>query len=1218
MKARSGRRGNALVLVAALLVLMVLMATVFLTRARGIRTSAKAARQVAERDRLVESAARSVASEIAGSLFTRPIDYDPNDPLLGDARTRPVEEARRLPPSPDATRHDVDTTFAWNYAPSETVAWTNPPDWLTWPLRPGRLREMVRDQGYTLEPGVWSWPTVIGPDGQQYPLFAGGDWTGADIDSSNIILSPQENPLGGPGVSDTRWLRDLEPQRSASRPLSNQQDMFNDPTQLPDTPTTALSQRQADVPTHWRHLSFPGTSWNGWKMCTDIADVTGARTSRYPDGAPGNGAWVDGYTYYGGLLDRLDLPVEQWPAMMPTYRESGFGGTTDYRLSGYATDNPNIANNLEPIDSDLGGTAMSPGNPTTPLYPDDTRLSLADGNWANSHWDFWDRWQNWFTPLGYREATRLAEQGSGMLLPPNLYDLSDINGNGIHHEIGEQADDEYDSGTLRHLVSRVLADSDGDGNTDAFWFLSPEIGADGTRQLVAMSVTDNSGRLNVNAGTRGFGSDSVEGGGTRWDFEGTRGLTPADLALVGQNYAPFGPNDDVIAPIGQPTWNIGFFDADHHQDALQRGLQTNGGWPVVHSVWADYNQQLAPYYGESERFGWHSERWQEPSNWTSNLLGALGIRDHMAFPDGSWGGDGPADVNDRENRTFYYQTGVSQPGSPQGVFTPFTLSDEFELRAYESQNMPWLYSRLERAVGGMSTQWNSYENILRGNIERTESSEDGEQLTLRQLGADLRHRLTTISGARNDLLAPHLRADQRLSVPPLWMFSDHSSAGDGQDIIDLSTEDRLLLLDGLVDQMRTKIDLREAPTTTRTVGFSAAGAYRRLDLHDRLIRRSTDPDFYWRRRPGRVGYGLMLGLTGGSPSAIDERSGSWESIRTGDRSSLYGPGDQAWEKTRLSAAAMAANLRRQMEPFLPEGPYPAGRSGDATAQGPFSTLPGIRPSGAVSLPFFPLGYIPDTDTALTLSTDLDDDAQGDNLADMFQWADGGYTSRVAMQRATDTISTFPPDDASTMDAVKVDLDGDGTLDNGLGPDPYYEHVAAADIVKDSWDPRITVLPAEPQPVIGEVFVAHVARPWRIPGEPTNDVGTVGYTDSNDWTMLTAYVNDDDVQFELTKEAVYGGTTLELADYMPPVRPRTVLAVQLLNPFDVPIVLVERGLPQYRLRLVTADRFNPTNNINPYDFEGHGAVRFVAIGRGRVRRPPGASIRVATRLIHVIG
>ena len=40
-------------------------------------------------------------------------------------------------------------------------------------------------------------------------------------------------------------------------------------------------------------------------------------------------------------------------------------------------------------------------------------------------------------------------------------------------DLGERPQDEFIPGTARNVVSRVLADTDGDGYTDSFWFLSP-------------------------------------------------------------------------------------------------------------------------------------------------------------------------------------------------------------------------------------------------------------------------------------------------------------------------------------------------------------------------------------------------------------------------------------------------------------------------------------------------------------------------------------------------------------------------------------------------------------------------------------------------------------------------------------------------------------------------------------------------------------------------
>ncbi|MDP6891334.1 MAG: hypothetical protein QF471_08380, partial [Phycisphaerales bacterium] len=146
------RRGNALILVAGILVLLVIMATVFLSRTGTLRELGTAERQAAfHRDRR-ESAANEIAQELADSLFVRPIDFTGVEYNL----RLPPDEQRRLVSDPKAPRYGVDPGFAWNRAPWEVVPWTNPPDWLTWPLRPGKLRAMgVEVQG---DPSQINWP----------------------------------------------------------------------------------------------------------------------------------------------------------------------------------------------------------------------------------------------------------------------------------------------------------------------------------------------------------------------------------------------------------------------------------------------------------------------------------------------------------------------------------------------------------------------------------------------------------------------------------------------------------------------------------------------------------------------------------------------------------------------------------------------------------------------------------------------------------------------------------------------------------------------------------------------------------------------------------------------------------------------------------------------------------------------------------------------------
>ena len=97
------------------------------------------------------------------------------------------------------------------------------------------------------------------------------------------------------------------------------------------------------------------------------------------------------------------------------------------------------------------------------------------------------------------------------------------------------------------------------------------------------------------------------------------------------------------------------------------------------------------------------------------------------------------------------------------ILDPFTMADELELRAFTGQNNPYVRSRLERALetdivestSGVSTS--DYSNqFLRSAMNREETSEFFDQLDARQLLFDNRRKLTTVSGARNDLMPPWL------------------------------------------------------------------------------------------------------------------------------------------------------------------------------------------------------------------------------------------------------------------------------------------------------------------------------------------------------------------------------------------------------------------------------------------------------------------------------
>ena len=344
-----------------------------------------------------------------------------------------------------------------------------------------------------------------------------------------------------------------------------------------------FTDRHADAYSHWRHLSWIGRPGNGWRMCPDIADVTGVRSNidedghRYStDGGTDPEVSFDGRSYYGGVYQRNDVPIEQWPAMMPTANDETGG-----RIR------------LSDVEASWGDSATSrfiPDDPEVQVPQGATDLAevARDTSLGFSSLDFWDRWLLWLRPEGYKQALKLARAANGNLLPPNFYDLDDLDADGVRGEYydaatlsgsgpalwGEAPSDEFRPGTARWNVSRILTDTDGDGFTDSFWWLSPHVGVDGTRQVIGVSVTDNSGRLNGNVATRFVKADDSSA------MESTRGWTPADLALVSQNFAKIG--SDEYAPDAAPVWNTGFFDIESHQPALLETSWNESQLSLIH------------------------------------------------------------------------------------------------------------------------------------------------------------------------------------------------------------------------------------------------------------------------------------------------------------------------------------------------------------------------------------------------------------------------------------------------------------------------------------------------------------------------------------------------------------------------------------------------------------------------------------------------------------
>ncbi len=637
---RLPRRGSTLVLVAGILVILVIVAVAYISLARVGRATAAAQQQTTIVDDRAESIGLSLASEVAEALFVRAVETPV--PTIGFSGGTVSSNWRRLPILPDERPYGVDPAridvtdpntgevrkfyeFPYNKAPYATIPWTNWPDALgvnatVWPVGPGAPTGLAE-----IAPGV--------------PIGDG-------------------NPYGNPGFDDSRWLRSTEPQRFA--------------TTLP-----IAAPNQAEVFSHWLHLSNISRPDNAWRIAWDIHDI---RLTPNGNNNPIN------------VLDNLGIPVEQWlPSVVPA-----------------------------PI---------------------------------NGQADFINRRDRWFG-----ESGGFPLYGQVYLAPattlPNFFRLKDLG----------PPQDEFTRGTDRWLISSTFADSDGDGFTDSFWFLAPQPIDRDTRQVVAMSIVDNSGLLNVNVASL-------------FDPRSTAGANPGDLALLGFSSPPVGflenPANAAPATIynytssepankkltGFTGFDLNRYGAGANPDKsmyLQaRGLQDAAGNP--NPLITDYNQS---------------------PDLQGTLLSPL---ERLKAFNGGFLGRGPEALG----------------------LTPFGSAEELELRANHGQNHPNITTRLERAFddGGLDFAF------LRATPLRPEVNEYLDQLNNPQLVHDNRRKITAFSGARNDLSPPWLWSSPRFETDIDYNRDGFDFATDGG-----ATANAALLLAqdrATWESQRRKLDLRQ-------------------------------------------------------------------------------------------------------------------------------------------------------------------------------------------------------------------------------------------------------------------------------------------------------------------------------------------------------------------------------------------------------------------------
>jgi hypothetical protein len=658
------RRGNVLVLVAGILVLLVIIATSYLSRTGAEREISVVAQDKGLANDRARVVAEGIAQEIAEKLFPRPIHPNSLSAAWGpdgiSLRENPNYHNGSFDPPlaieplalPFSIDRDADGNglpdFWWNVAPYSTKPWTNWPDFFV-------------------------------------DTF--------DRNGNLIMDDPRADDLpGNPGTNDFRLLADTEPARLRVPFVL-----------LPVDPTWSfrgeagfdlffVSPDVIDYHTHWLHMSNPMRPGNGWIVVNDISNIEGSIFDALNSFAFGPGP-------YG-------VPFEQWLPHTQT-------GLT------------------------IGPASLVPAN----FDPNTGKNYFPATGWPT----FRDQWIAWFNDYGnaYIGASPIGG------IPANYYRLADCGldldllGGNTSLEPGERPQDEYigpgmtdDLGTVwvdgtpRYNISRILADADGDGFTDSFWFQAPTSAESDLRTLVAMRVVDLSGLANVSAWTQFVrGRPTLAGIPTN---HGTRGHTPADVAL----YEDISEGQAFVGLFGTPEHWEGIFPDNGLADD-QPG-----------SPWGETQVVFNPL------------RWSDP--------GSLDFLEEV----------GPtltADLLDLpiERLDYWRRTGMHpfDPISPYGAanqrFTPFSMADQSELFAFRGSNQQWMLSPLEQAL---STNISGPNQMFRSTVGREEVSEYLDQLDVRPIDADgagglvyfdellhdMRRQLTTFSTARNETMPPWL------------------------------------------------------------------------------------------------------------------------------------------------------------------------------------------------------------------------------------------------------------------------------------------------------------------------------------------------------------------------------------------------------------------------------------------------------------------------------
>jgi len=808
------RRANSLVLVTAILVLLVIIASAFVVRSQSVRAQASSQQRAMGRNSRVESATTDVAQLVADALFARRIDATTYAKQVQANLDQGMDEPARgrffarsdfptLAPYPFAIRYEVDMfdgatggpaaqdpgfdnrflapyasladknigkVDGYNYASYAVNPFTN------WPLRYGIVPgESSFRQWYTRTDAL---PNPPAP----YPV--------------NYFIPT--NPRGNPGFGDSRWLASTEPVRAQLNGLDGL---------LLDSATNAAKLTPLGLGfSHWPHMSWIATPNNGYRVCWDISDLD-ANTLDGPAG-----------TALGELS--LGTPYEQWLSFVAPKKLDLVG--QDSR--GY----------LVPSWKDFRWryakwfNRVVPGQSSGLVRPDDPMPSISTITAA--------------VATGHEQAIRGVNEQQGdapenkQLAPPNFLQLAAYGDPSEEYKVfvsGETLPSGYQVGDPkpRNLISRTLADTDGDGWTDSFWFVAPTSGDRGTRQLVSVRIMDNSALLNVNTATT-------------FERTSTLGQTPSDVALVSRRDAY-----DLTLDSGRKAANydpaVGFFsasenDPEHRMNAaapvlvpIRKATPTPAG-PYAPSAWlfsnasdlrANVNLTSLQSVYKGLDVAWSPQSWEGRQKFTSenatvntvtvtdyfykpSILAQLGVIKEGRAPPGNnqntlakvfdttdWYESGTSSaafgdffaLSRPADRSIYFKAMANDGVVVDPVtatrlveLTPFGVDDEVELRGFNGLNDPQTTSRLEASLNWSFSQTSdtAVDQFLRSSRSREETARflapDDPRLAdtrvraagFQQNGVERRagyellldHRrlLTTVSGGRNETLPPRL------------------------------------------------------------------------------------------------------------------------------------------------------------------------------------------------------------------------------------------------------------------------------------------------------------------------------------------------------------------------------------------------------------------------------------------------------------------------------